>query len=114
MQVILELVSGGWFHNHPGAVILHRVPHVCGGPDRISHVVETIKECDKIVVLSRILLCLCSLEFDAIGYSCVACALLGGLNRFVVIIESEKFRFWKGLRHKDRRCSEAASHVRHN
>src|SRR5580704_16916186 len=88
MQIVFELIARGRLHDHPCPVILYGAPNVGGGADRISHVVETIKECHKIVVFC-------------------------GLYRFVMIIKSKELGFWKGLRHKDCGSSKAASHVRH-
>src|ERR1700733_2672491 len=113
MQILFNLVSGERLDDHPGSIAFQAFADVRGGSYRIAHIVQTIKKCYEVVVLSRITFRLGYFELDSIGDTGILGTLFRGSNGHAVIVKAEKLGIGKGLRHQDGGGAKAAPHIRH-
>src|SRR5260370_11098585 len=82
-----------------------------GRADRIAHVVQAVEKRDE-VEGPRIIFGHGALEGGAIGDTRRARRFAGAVDRRLMIVEAEEFRFRERLRHQDYRSAVAASDVR--
>jgi hypothetical protein len=61
-------------------------------PDRVTHIMQTIKDCNQIVISAWEFFRLGNFEANAVGDSVAPGKFLGRFNRLVVIVESEELR----------------------
>lgn len=61
--------------------MVERCEHVCGGSDRVSHVVQAVKHRDEVIAVAWVLLGGRDLEAHALIDPCVAGFLARGLDR---------------------------------
>src|SRR5208282_1054623 len=111
IEIVLQLVAREWLDDHPGAILLEPAVHVRRSARGVAHVVQTIEERHEVVVLARKRFRAGYFELDAVPYACIARALFGGFDRFVVVIESGKLGFGIGLGHQNRRCAQTTAYV---
>src|SRR5580700_1746799 len=113
VKIVFYLVAGEGLDDHPCPIASQGATNVGAGSNRVTHVVQAVKESYKIVVLSRIILCHRYLEFDSISDAGILGALFCRLNRLVVIVESDELGLWIGLCHQDRRSAKTAANIGH-
>src|SRR5256886_15443966 len=76
IEIVLELVAGERFHDHPSAVFLESAADVRGSAGGIAHIGQAIKKGDEIVVLARIILRFGNFKTNPIAHAGVFRALL--------------------------------------
>src|SRR5579884_2433496 len=113
IEIVLEFVTRERLDDHPCAVLLQRAPYMRRGARGIPHVVQAIEERNEIIVLARIVLGFRDLETDAVGNAGILCALLGGFDGFVMIIEGKKLGLGIMLRHQNGGSAETAADIGH-
>src|SRR3546814_6159901 len=90
VQVVLDLVVCKGLHDHPGAVLGQRLPHVLRGADGVAHVVQAVEEGNEVVVRAGEFLRGCDLERDAIRDARLFRRALRPFDRSGVIVEAEE------------------------
>src|SRR3984885_16031398 len=70
------------------------------GADRITHIVQTIKNRDQVVVFAGKCFGLRDAKVDANLEALLSEGCTGALDGFVVIVKAKKLRFWEGFSHQ--------------
>src|SRR5690242_13087521 len=111
VEIVLQLIAGKRFDDHPRTVLLKPAVHVSGRTRRIAHVMQAIEKCDEIIVFARKRFRAGHLKLDPVAYARSARALLCRFYRLVMVVESGKLGFRVGFRHQDRRGAQPAADV---
>jgi hypothetical protein len=80
-QIVFESVACHRLDNQPRAVRFELLAHMRRGAGRITHVVQAIKESDKVEVLTWIVLGRGDFELSIAGDAVLGCVRLRGLDR---------------------------------
>src|SRR4051794_33510868 len=70
------------------------------GAGRIRHVVQTVEECDEVVIAAPVRRGVGNLEADIVDTDRRR-TLAGRIDRWIVVVDADELRLRKGLRHKD-------------
>src|SRR5215472_14997152 len=111
VKVLLQMVPGNRFHQHPGAVWFQRSKDMLSGTRWISQIMQHIEEGDEIEIFRRIFFSRSYLEARVMRNTMFFRVRSSLLERVGMEIISNEVRLWKSLCHEHGRESCSASDV---
>jgi hypothetical protein len=90
INIVLKFVVRKGLDDHPCAIFCKRAANVCCSSDGVAHIVQTVKNGDKVVLLTWEVLRGRTIKDGAVGKALSPGILASSLDRLVVVVKAKE------------------------